>query len=72
MSMTERPTGRQRDPEERRDIGNDDDLPPGVHDDRDNIPGEVREARPYDDAPGDGKFAPDADNPPPPGDGSSR
>ena len=63
--MTERPTDRQRDPDERRDADGDD-LPPGSHDDRDNIPGDVREAQPYDDAPADGKFAPGADNPPPP------
>lgn len=64
--MTDDPSDTQRDPDESEDVGNDDDLPPGAHDDRDNIPGAVREARPYDDAPADGKFAPGAHNPPPP------
>lgn len=65
-TMTERPTDRQRDPDESRERGTDDDLPPGAHLDHDEIPGNVREDRPYDDAPADGKFAPGADNPPPP------
>lgn len=42
-----------------------DSLPPGAHPERESTPGNVREAQPYDDAPADGKFAPDADNPPP-------
>lgn len=45
-------------------------LPPGAgtrgDDDDDRLSGAAREAAPYDDAPADGKFAPDADNPPPP------
>ncbi len=31
----------------------------------DEAPGQVREAAPYDDAPAEGRLAPDGDNPPP-------
>ncbi len=40
-------------------------LPPGSDVDEDGTPGMVREQAPYDDAPGQGKFAPGADNPAP-------
>lgn len=43
-------------------------LPPGADTkgDEDDLPGQVREAAPYDDAPAEGRLAPDGDNPPPP------
>lgn len=42
-------------------------LPPGSgrRGEPDDIPGDVREAAPYEDAPAEGRLAPDADNPPP-------
>jgi hypothetical protein len=43
-------------------------LPPGAgtRGDPDDIDGNVRHERPFEDAPGEGRLAPDADNPPPP------
>jgi hypothetical protein len=42
-------------------------LPPasGTRGDDDEIPGDVDRAAPYEDAPAEGRLAPDADNPPP-------
>jgi hypothetical protein len=57
-----RPT---EDPEDRRKKKR---LPPGSDTEGDpdsRLRGNDREAAPYDDAPADGRLAPDADNPPP-------
>lgn len=42
-------------------------LPPGsrTRGDEDEIPGDVDRIAPYDEAPAEGRLAPDADNPPP-------